>query len=417
MGSQDLYYVPTDQNSSVECKKGSDWWLSPSLVYVKEVVGDSTAVNDIIKHGEINIGFKLIYWNFQSLPLASLIWLGMQTSTIAVYFVFQFWADNRHLSPKTLSPKSWDIFYFLFMVIYQILFLIIPASAVIHHRLAIAISFAILLEQTRFLMKTYSFLREAVPRVLRKTRNDPLPTLKMYTYFLFAPTLVYRDEYPRTSRIRWKIVVQHATEIIGVIFYLAFIMDNYLIPSVKNFGKVQMTLPELLTIFFNNNVPCVLVLLCGFYCFLHSWLNGSAELLRFADRMFYQDWWNSSSFAEYYKTWNVVVHDWLYAFVYKDATEMLTNRKTVSTWMVFLISALFHEYILALTFKFCYPVLFVVFGFIGTGLVFIPKKRSSAVGNMLLWLGIFTGTGCCGSLYMLEYYARINCPVPNVSTT
>lgn len=80
----------------------------------------------------------------------------------------------------------------------------------------------------------------------------------------------------------------------------------------------------------------------------------------------FQDWWNSSSFAEYYKTWNVVVHDWLYAFVYKDATEMLTNRKTVSTWMVFLISALFHEYILALTFKFCYPVLFVVFGFIGS---------------------------------------------------
>lgn len=49
-------------------------------------------------------------------------------------------------------------------------------------------------------------------------------------------------------------------------------------------------------------------------------------------------------------------------------------------------------------------------------LVFIPKKRSSPVGNMLLWLGIFTGTGCCGSLYMLEYYARINCPRSNVGT-
>ena len=43
-------------------------------------------------------------------------------------------------------------------------------------------------------------------------------------------------------------------------------------------------------------------------------------------------------------------------------------------------------------------------------LVFIPKKRESVIGNMLLWLGIFLGTGCCGSLYMLEYYARINCP-------
>lgn len=31
-----------------------------------------------------------------------------------------------------------------------------------------------------------------------------------------------------------------------------------------------------------------------------------------------QDWWNSTSFANYYRTWNVVVHDWLYYYVYLD---------------------------------------------------------------------------------------------------
>lgn len=31
-----------------------------------------------------------------------------------------------------------------------------------------------------------------------------------------------------------------------------------------------------------------------------------------------QDWWNSTSFANYYRTWNVVVHDWLYYYVYCD---------------------------------------------------------------------------------------------------
>lgn len=74
-------------------------------------------------------------------------------------------------------------------------------------------------------------------------------------------------------------------------------------------------------------------------------------MLRFADRMFYkvtifchcqpqkpltflpfcfvpsilivvifflQDWWNSTSFANYYRTWNVVVHDWLYYYMYLD---------------------------------------------------------------------------------------------------
>lgn len=31
-----------------------------------------------------------------------------------------------------------------------------------------------------------------------------------------------------------------------------------------------------------------------------------------------QDWWNSTSFANYYRTWNVVVHDWLYYYMYRD---------------------------------------------------------------------------------------------------
>ena len=34
--------------------------------------------------------------------------------------------------------------------------------------------------------------------------------------------------------------------------------------------------------------------------------------------LFIQDWWNSTSFASYYRTWNVVVHDWLYTYIYKE---------------------------------------------------------------------------------------------------
>lgn len=31
-----------------------------------------------------------------------------------------------------------------------------------------------------------------------------------------------------------------------------------------------------------------------------------------------QDWWNSTSFTNYYRTWNVVVHDWLFYYGYRD---------------------------------------------------------------------------------------------------
>lgn len=41
-------------------------------------------------------------------------------------------------------------------------------------------------------------------------------------------------------------------------------------------------------------------------------------LLLFLPGGFLQDWWNSTSFANYYRTWNVVVHDWLFYYGYRD---------------------------------------------------------------------------------------------------
>ena len=39
---------------------------------------------------------------------------------------------------------------------------------------------------------------------------------------------------------------------------------------------------------FNAMLPGTLVLVLGFFCILHSWLNAFAEMLKFADRMFYK---------------------------------------------------------------------------------------------------------------------------------
>ncbi|CAF4515426.1 unnamed protein product, partial [Rotaria magnacalcarata] len=44
-----------------------------------------------------------------------------------------------------------------------------------------------------------------------------------------------------------------------------------------------------------------------FYGFLHCWLNAFAEMLRFADREFYSDWWTATSWSSYYRTWNIVI--------------------------------------------------------------------------------------------------------------
>ena len=82
--------------------------------------------------------------------------------------------------------------------------------------------------------------------------------------------------------------------------------------------------------------------------------------------MYFQDWWNASSHSAYYRLWNIIVHDWLYNYIYKDMSEILQpGKRWVSTLTVFFVSAVFHEYILALTFRYFYPMLFVAFAGFG----------------------------------------------------
>nr|CAD7402519.1 unnamed protein product [Timema cristinae] len=57
--------------------------------------------------------------------------------------------------------------------------------------------------KVRLLMKSYAFVRSNVPKTMAfKTHTDskeecaPCPEFSCFLYYLFAPTLVYRDNYP-----------------------------------------------------------------------------------------------------------------------------------------------------------------------------------------------------------------------------
>ncbi|XP_016892039.1 sterol O-acyltransferase 1-like [Cynoglossus semilaevis] len=155
----------------------------------------------------------------------------------------------------------------------------------------------------------------------------------------------------------------------------------------------------------------MLLLLC-FFAFMHCWLNLFGELLHFADRMFYKDWWNSTSFANYYRTWNIVVHDWLYYYGYRDFL-WLSNRRFRAAAMlsVFIVSAVVHEYALAMGFGFFYPVMFCLFAVFGVVFNFtLNDKRQSPVFNIIMWTCLFVGQGIQVCLYCQEWYAQIHCP-------
>lgn len=134
-------------------------------------------------------------------------------------------------------------------------------------------------------------------------------------------------------------------------------------PVIENLGR-NLTTTEFVTSVLRLMLPSMLFLILGFFGFLHSWLNCWAELTRFPDRIFYLDWWNSVEFGTYYRKWNIVVHDWLYYYVYLDVARFFPrfrDSKTFPQLLTFLISAVIHELILVEASGFFYPVLFLMF--------------------------------------------------------
>ena len=172
--------------------------------------------------------------------------------------------------------------------------------------------------------------------------------------------------------------------------------------TAKNPGDLK----DFLLSLFKNACPAIVAYLITFYLLLHCWMNLFAEITRFGDRQFYEDWWNSVSFSMYYRKWNVVVHDWLYAYAFLDIVRLGWN-KTAAMFFCFFISAVIHEHILSFTFHFFYPVLFILFAGVGVSFIFLTKLgKGSKNWNLFMWANLSIGNAVNIILYAREFYAR-----------
>ncbi|KAL6266953.1 hypothetical protein P5V15_000038 [Pogonomyrmex californicus] len=374
----------------------------------------STIVSDIMDSETIHIGTNTLRKGFTKFPTCVYIWFFMQTATFSLYVFFNIWAYQRlNFMPKSFFRKIWDYGWLSTFILYQVLFIVLPVRAVINEELSVGSSVIILAEQLRMMMKTHAFVRSTASRFLsykphNETPRPNGPKFSHYLYFLFAPTLVYRDEYPRTKKIRWTVVARNFAEVGLAIFYLALIFERLIMPTFQVFGTRHLDQKWFIRSIIETSIPGILYFVAGQYLLLHSWMNAWAEMLRFADRLFYKDWWNCTTYHTYYRTWNLVVHDWLYTYVYKDMYDIVVPRnKTLSAAAVFLISAVFHEYVIAFMFRFFYPVMFVLFGGIGFAMFFVRKIVTS---NIFMWFSLTLGNGIMFTLYSIEIYARFNCP-------
>ncbi|XP_058130787.1 sterol O-acyltransferase 1 isoform X2 [Dasypus novemcinctus] len=378
----------------------------------------STLLINYIDEGRLVLEFGLLSYAFGKLPVVVCTWWAMFLSTLSVpYFLFQHWARGYR---KSSHPTMYSVFHASLFLFFQIGILCFgPLYIIFAYTLPPASRFIVIFEQLRFIMKAHSFIRENVPRVLdsikEKSSTVPIPTVNQYLYFLFAPTLIYRDSYPRTPTVRWSYVATQFAQCFACIFYVYYILERLCIPLFGNIKQEPFSARVLVLCFFNSILPGTLIAFNIFFGFFHSWFNAFAEMLRFGDRMFYKDWWNSTSFSSYFRTWNVVVHDWLYYYVYKDLLWFLSKKfKFAAMLATFVGSGIVHEYILTVGFNFFYPVLFVFFIFFGMTLNFIVNdSRKRPIWNLMLWISLFLGHGMVVCLYSQEWYAHQHCPLKN----
>ncbi|OJJ50515.1 hypothetical protein ASPZODRAFT_11380 [Penicilliopsis zonata CBS 506.65] len=184
----------------------------------------------------------------------------------------------------------------------------------------------------------------ALPEIYSSCPYPRNITLDNLIYFWFAPTLVYQPVYPRSNRIRWSFVAKRVAEVVGISVFIWLLSAQYAAPVLKNsIEKIAiMDVPSILERVMKLSTISLVIWLAGFFALFQSFLNALAEIMRFGDREFYTDWWNSSSVGVYWRTWNKPVYTFMKRHVFSPLVGRGWSPFAAST-MVFLLSAILHE--------------------------------------------------------------------------
>uniref|UniRef100_A0A669CDH7 O-acyltransferase n=1 Tax=Oreochromis niloticus TaxID=8128 RepID=A0A669CDH7_ORENI len=224
-------------------------------------------------------------------------------------------------------------------------------------------------------------------------------------YFIFAPTLCYQLNFPRSPRIRKRFLIRRLFEMVRgndqkhCPKILVVCVFQWMVPSVQNSMKPFQVCINTETL----TVPNHLIWLIFFYWFFHSSLNFVAELLQFGDREFYRDWWNSETVTYFWANWNIPVHKWCLRHFYKPMLRKGVNKFLAQT-AVFLASAFFHEYLVSVPLK-----MFRLWAFMGMMAQvplawFVSRFLNGNYGNAAVWMSLIIGQPIAVLMYVHDYY-------------
>ena len=193
---------------------------------------------------------------------------------------------------------------------------------------------------------------KALPSKLQDTVTKypaSLP-LRTFLYFLWAPTLCFQFEYPRSPKVRLGWLLRRIGELAVSLSLMIVLIQQYVFPLVLStlplLANPETSYWQLLERHLRIAIPSLYVWLLMFYALFHCWLNILAEIMCFADREFYLDWWNSLTFGEFWRLWNRPVHQWVTRHLYHPLRSYGLSVPAAGV-IVFFVSAIGHEYVVS----------------------------------------------------------------------
>jgi len=242
-------------------------------------------------------------------------------------------------------------------------------------------------------------------------------TLSNIYFFCLAPTLTYQIAYPRLPCRSWFRILSLSVLFIvlneKIVLISAQIISPTLDDMIKELGghqheytifSLEIVAKYLLKLTIYSTYAWLLV----FYAYFHVFFNLLAEILRFGDRVFYRDWWNSADVSSYWRLWNLPVHYWLIRHLYFPSIRKGAN-KHFAIFIVFFFSAVMHEVLISIPFHMIRPWSFL--GMMGQiPLIAITKYLSktwpgSSVGNIIFWLSFcIVGQPTAILMYTIDHW-------------
>ncbi|OWA50350.1 Diacylglycerol O-acyltransferase 1 [Hypsibius exemplaris] len=230
-------------------------------------------------------------------------------------------------------------------------------------------------------------------------------TLKNMYYFYFAPTLCYELNYPRTPKIRKMFLAKRILEVLLLTQVELALAQQWLLPIMQNSVEPlrdsdwSKIVERLLKLALPNHIMWII----GFYLIFHSLMNAVAEVMRFADREFYRQWWNAETVKDFWRDWNMPVHRWAVRHLF---VPLVDNgfKKWQAACLVFLVSAFFHEYIVSVPLR-----IFRLWSFMGMLsqipiAAFVSRYLKGPYGNMAVWMSLIIGQPLAILMYFHDYY-------------